>query len=85
MTDVIDFSEYLKKQQVSITDKDISAFHKCNVNGEIFYEFGAEYEYEEKTYTIHLWARHWADAEKRLKAIAASGKIYGQICDEVIA
>lgn len=85
MTDIIDFNEYLKKQQTAIKDKDVSVFHKCNVDGVMFYEFGAEYEYESRTYTIRLWAKDWNDAEDRLRAITSSGKIYGQICDEVIA
>lgn len=43
------------------------------------FEFGAEFTVDGRDYCFQLWAKDWADAERRLEALKTNARIAGQL------
>lgn len=53
--------------------------------GRKLYTFGVDYDHDGSSYTFHLVAYSWEDAEAKVAGIRASAKVYGQIYSHIPA
>jgi hypothetical protein len=80
MVDIIDLNE--KRNEREQPDAE---FVRKDDFGRPLYTFGVEYHMDGSTWSFHLWAYDFADAERRAAAIRETGKVFGQIMASVPA
>jgi hypothetical protein len=78
MNNIIDLSA--KRNEREQPDAE---FVRSDEFGRPLYTFGVEYRMDDRTYSFHLIAYDWEDAERRVAAIREDGKVFGQIMTAV--
>jgi len=68
----------------ALLDKQGRIYHQDD-NGDIWYPYIYEYRYEDKAYSLNLWARNVEEAEKVKESLKASIKLLGEIIEEIPA
>jgi hypothetical protein len=74
MSDIIDIAEERRRRE----SPDAEHVRRGD-DGRLYYRFGCEYEFDGNTWTFDVWALDVADAEARIAAIRAGGRVSGQI------